>query len=41
MLDDRQKDAIGHTTVLVITIAVLVLGLVGNIIKQKLPKDPQ
>lgn len=39
MLDDRQKDAIGHTTVLVITLVVLGLGAIGNIIKQNLPKD--
>ena len=40
MLDDAQKAAIGHKTVLALTVAVLVLGLIGNVIKQNLPKDP-
>lgn len=39
LLDDTQKAAVGPHTVLAITIAVLVLGLIGNIIKQNLPKE--
>lgn len=34
LLDDAQKAAIGHRTVLIITIVVLVLGMIGNVIKQ-------
>lgn len=41
MLDDVQKAALGHNTVLFLTIAVLVFGFFGNLIKQNLPKDPQ
>lgn len=39
MLDDLQKAAIGQRTVLALTVAVLILGLIGNVIKQKLPKE--